>query len=714
MSFNEQFDQHGAWRREFALRLKLLGEWMKDHDLLNAAVEERLQRLETQVRSDKVMVAFVAEFSRGKSELINAIFFAGYGRRIMPASAGRTTMCPTELGWNAEVPPCLRLLPIETRLKPQALMEWRAAPEKWTRVDLDVNDPAQLAEALEKVAEVAFVSVDDARALGFWHDSSPEDNPRTRADGLVEVPKWRHALINIAHPLLKQGLVILDTPGLNAIGAEPELTVSLIPQAHAVVFILAADTGVTKSDLAIWREHLITENTSGDTRLVVLNKIDTLWDALSTPEQIEAQIDRQRATSAEILGLPPSHVIAVSAQKGLVAKVTNDAALLEASRLPLLELALAEGVMGQRQSVLRAVVAAGISELRVEAGRSLHIRRRDLAEQMTELRSLRGKNVSVIKHMRSRIEQEQAEFDTGGARIHAVRSVHLKLLREVFNLLSTPSLRAELAGLTHKLKQPGIKLGIKAVYGHTFSRMVDNLRQAQALNSDIQAMLAASFRNLNTEFSFSLQAPKAPELMRYEDDLKTVERSHLQYLGVNNVLKLTQPEFTERLVRALATRLRVVYESALGEVELWNKSAAAQLDAQLRERRRNFGRRLEAIERIREAASGLDERIAEIAEQEVAVDALDRKLGELTGHLVDGPGAKSSRAAAGLSAPGVVVDVPASDSGWGSADEIEVDVVVDKAVEASDDVDTQFDTGNAHDMNDDGQGDTVRSPLTAG
>ena len=113
--FNDQFDQHGAWRREFALRLKLLSEWLKDHDLLDATVEERLRRLETQVRSDKVMVAFVAEFSRGKSELLKAIFFAGYGRRLMPASAGRTTLCPTERGFDAEVPPCLRLLPIESR-----------------------------------------------------------------------------------------------------------------------------------------------------------------------------------------------------------------------------------------------------------------------------------------------------------------------------------------------------------------------------------------------------------------------------------------------------------------------------------------------------------------------------------------------------------------------------------------------------------------------
>jgi len=637
MSFNEKFDQHGAWRRGFALRLKLLAEWMKDHDLLDAAVEERLHRLESQVRSDKVMVAFVAEFSRGKSELINAIFFAGYGRRIMPASAGRTTMCPTELGYDADVPPCLRLLPIETRLKSQALMEWRMVPEKWTRVDLDVNDPAQLAQALEKVAEVRHVTQEEARLLGFWNDSTPEDNPLVGADGLIEVPKWRHALINIAHPLLKQGLVILDTPGLNAIGAEPELTVSLIPQAHAVVFILAADTGVTKSDLSIWREHLITEGDASDARLVVLNKIDTMWDALSTPEQVQAQIDRQRATSAEILGLPESQVIPVSAQKGLLAKVTGDKALLQASRLPALELALGQGVMGQRQKILRTAVAGGIGELRIEAGRAMHIRRRDLAEQMIELRGLRGKNISVIKHMRTRIEQEQGEFDTSGAKIHAVRSVHLKLLREMFTLLSTPTLKAELAELTATLKKSGIKLGVKKAYGQTFSRLREGLQKCQILSGEIQSMLSASFRQLNAEFSFSLQAPKEPELVRYVNDLELIQRSHLQYLGVSNILKLSQAEFSERLVRALATRLRVVYESALGEVELWNKSAASQLDAQLRERRRNFGRRLEAIERIQQAASGLDERIAEIEDQENVLNELDTKLKELTEHLMGGP-----------------------------------------------------------------------------
>ncbi len=631
-SFNEQFDSHGQWRREFALRLKLLGDWLKDHDMLDAGVAERLSRLEAQVRSDKVMVAFVAEFSRGKSELINALFFAGYKRRIMPASAGRTTMCPTELGYDADVPACLRLLPIDTRLQPQSLAEWRLAADKWRRIDLDVNNAAQLAESLLKVSEVNRVSLDQAKALGFWSDERPEDNPPMGADGLVEVPRWRHALINVAHPLLKQGLVILDTPGLNAIGAEPELTVSLIPQANAVLFILGADTGVTKSDMAIWREHLITEST--EARMVVLNKIDTMWDALSTPRQIQDAIQSQREKTAETLQLPVDQVIAVSAQKGLVAKVNNDTNLLAASKLPELEALLGQGLMQRRESILRGAVSSGVSELRSETTRVLNIRRRDLADQALELRGLRGKNGTIIRHMRDRVAAEASEFDASGVRIHAVRSVHLKLLKDVLALLGNARLRTELTALNQSLRQPGLKLGAGRVYGDTFERLRDILAQAHKTSSEIFNMLESSYKQLNAEYGFSLLPPKQPDILRLMQDLDLVERNHQQYLGVSNMLRLTQPEFVDRLVRALASRLRVIYEQAMGEIELWNKTAASQLDAQLRERRRNYARRIEAIDRIQDAAAHLDDRIAEISAQEKIIDQVDSQMKSLTAHLV--------------------------------------------------------------------------------
>ncbi len=640
-SFNEQFDQHGAWRRGFAHKLAELGRWLGTHELLDAAAQERMQLLEEQVRRDKVVVAFVAEFSRGKSELINAIFFAEYGRRIMPASAGRTTMCPTELGYEPDSAPSLRLLPIDTRLQSPGLAEWRMRADGWTEVLLDMQDPEQLAAALAKVSEVRRVTIDEARALGFWHDEASDDNPMPDAAGLVEVPQWRHALINIPHPLLRQGLVILDTPGLNAVGAEPELTINLIPRAHAVVFILGADTGVTRSDLAIWREHLgeVQEGTR-DARLVVLNKIDTLWDTLASPTQVQAQLERQRQTCAEMLGMPLAQVVPVSAHKGLVAKIQCDDALLEASGLPQLEDALAEGIVGRRQAILRATVAAGVAALQEQVLRAINIRRRDLDDQMLELRSLRGKNASVIGAMRTRIEVEQREFEASASKIQAVRAVHLKMLRELFQQLGPRSLKAELAALTEALQPAGLKLGVRKVYADTFARLRGIVEAAQATGIEIQAMLGGTFRQLNAEFGFSLQTPAAPELGAFVREITAIEQRHLQYVGMGNTLRLTQPEFTRRLLRALGLRVRAVFEAAANELELWSKGATSQLDAQLRERKRSFTRRIDAVSRIQQAAEGLVDRIGEIEEAEQELAQLQLRLAalvaELTGPLEDG------------------------------------------------------------------------------
>jgi len=300
---------------------------------------------------------------------------------------------------------------------------------------------------------------------------------------------------------------------------------------------------------------------------------------------------------------------------------------------------VAQRIMGQRVQTGLQGVAVGISDLQLEVGRVLNIRRRDLNEQMLELKGLQGKNAAVIKHMRLRISQEQAEFDRAGAKIHAVRSVHLKLLRDVFGLLSSKNLKREMNQLMQSLLQTGLKLGVKKSYGDTFDRLRENLRHVQALTAEIQTMLNASFKQLNAEQGFSLQPPAEPKMQPYIDNLDQVERGHLQYLGLGNAFRLAQPEFADRLVRALATRLRGVYQAALGDVELWSKSAAAQLDAQLRERRRNFTRRLEAIDRIQQAAGGLDERIGELESQEQLAEALAGKLAELTAGLAAPPAA---------------------------------------------------------------------------
>ena len=237
----------------------------------------------------------------------------------------------------------------------------------------------------------------------------------SRAPGAksVEVPRWRHAMINFPHPLLQQGLVILDTPGLNAIGTEPELTLSLLPNAHAVIFILAADTGVTQSDLAVWNEHIGAPSGRKKGRIVVLNKIDSMWDELKSAGAVEGEVQKQVTTSAGVLGLPESQIFPVSAQKALVAKVNGDAALLARSRLPELEHALARDLIPIKHELVGEACLADLRDITAGLTAILETRARNIVDQHSELTALRGKNEDVVLTMMKKVAAEKEQFEKG-------------------------------------------------------------------------------------------------------------------------------------------------------------------------------------------------------------------------------------------------------------------------------------------------------------
>src|SRR5437868_11586629 len=146
-----QFEQYGAWRTGVLQSLADFQAWLQQHDLNDSQTDERVQRIQGILRSDRLKVAFLAEFSRGKSELINAIFFADYGRRILPSSAGRTTMCPTELRYDEHEPPCIRLLPIETRLHDASTADFLEVDSHWHTVPLDPSSPDGMLAAFHHV-----------------------------------------------------------------------------------------------------------------------------------------------------------------------------------------------------------------------------------------------------------------------------------------------------------------------------------------------------------------------------------------------------------------------------------------------------------------------------------------------------------------------------------------------------------------------------------
>ena len=613
MTLAHQFAAYTAWRTLLASDIAEFQTWLTENELSDGQIDLRLGQLLERLAEDRLNVAFVAEFSRGKSELINAIFFADYGDRMLPSSIGRTTMCPTELLFDGNKPPQLELLPIQTRASNTGVGEYKRFPDQWERLPIDVDSPESLQYALRHVSETTRVTPDEASRLGFATDEEDNDLYRPDADGMVEIPRWRHALINFPHPLLKQGLVILDTPGLNAIGAEPELTLSLLPNAHAVLFILAADTGVTQSDLAIWKEHICTGGTTRRGRLVVLNKIDGQWDELKTEAEINAEITRQVEQSAQILDLPASQVFPVSAQKGLVAKINQDIELLARSRLPMLEAALSDELIPAKRDIVCESTGQEFGDVAKRVRTLLESRQSGLSGQLTELTELRGKNRGVVEYMMGKVRTEKDEFEQGLQRYYAVRSVFSTLTNNLFAHLGLDRLRQVTGETREAMLEASFSKNLSGAMKSFFAQTRRALADSSHEIGEILAMMEMVYKKFTVEHGLKLGSPTTFSLLRYEKEMDRLENWCDSHLGSTvSLLTHDKKNITQKFFEEVAVQVRRAFERANKDAEIWLRAIMAPMETQVREHQIQLKRRLESIKRIHQATDTLEDRIAEL------------------------------------------------------------------------------------------------------
>ena len=617
MTLSQQFVAYSEWRSQLSNGLSAYRKWLSENELSDAQTDLRMGQLLEKLHEDRLHVAFVAEFSRGKSELINAIFFADYGSRMLPSTAGRTTMCPTELMYDSAKPPSIELLPIQTRETNASISEYKHLPKQWATVPLNVESAESMQEALRSVSEIDRVTPEVAEKYGFFVGDKESSVVRVAEDGMVEIPRWRHAIINFPHPLLKQGLVILDTPGLNAIGTEPELTLSLLPNAHAVLFVLAADTGVTQSDLAVWNEHIGTPGRRKRGRLVVLNKIDSMWDELKSEDEVNAEITKQTNSCAWTLELPSSQIFPISAQKGLVAKINSDAALLKRSRLPELELALSQELIPAKQEIVHGNTDSEFSDINMRMRGLLESRLAGLREQLGELNELRGKNKGVVEYMIGKVRVEKEEFEAGLQRYYAVRSVFSQLSNELFALLGLDSLKMLTDSTRETMRKAKFSTKISEAMKNMFVLTRTNLIKSDDQITEIINMMTSVYKKFSVEHGLKLSTPTTFSMTRYLKDLDRLEYwcdTHL-----NTMLQLLlqgQGKVTQKFFDEVAHQVRRSFERANRDSESWLKAVMSPMDTQVREHQAQLKRRLESIKRIHEATDTLEDRIGELAHAE--------------------------------------------------------------------------------------------------
>jgi hypothetical protein len=611
--FAQQFTAYSDWRRTLTQSIEEYRAWLNEEELSDAQIEQRIAYLLERLAEDKLNVAFVAEFSRGKSELINAIFFATYGMRLLPSSAGRTTMCPTELLYDKTKPSSIQLLPIETRLTDTSTTEYKRYADEWKTIEFDVESNASMIKAFSEVSQTKTVTLEVAENLELFDPDSADDAMSINSNGEIEVPSWRYAMINFPHPLLEDGLVILDTPGLNAIGTEPELTLNMLPNAHAVLFILAADTGVTKSEIDIWRQYISGTRFKQKGRLAVLNKIDGLWDELKNEADVEREIDKQVTTSAELLGLEKNQIFPISAQKGLLAKVNNEADLLDKSRILELEKALSDELIPSKKEIVRENTQNEIEDLLGNTQMILEARLTGVKDQMQELSGLRGKNDDVIEHMMNKVKVDKTSFEKGLKQFQALRSVYSQHTNKLFNVLGMLAIKKHVNGTRKEMIDATFTISLRKSMDGFFEELKGRLAASESQVDEIKKMMDVMYDKFAKEHGLRKTVPTTFSILRYQKELGKLERAYREQFNTPiNMIANEKVTLTTKFFETLASRVVHVFEVFNRDVENWLRSVIAPMESQVREHQLQLRRRLESIKRIYKATDTLEERIKEL------------------------------------------------------------------------------------------------------
>ena len=597
-------------------------DWLEKYAEVEPPQLLRLFDLTESLKKDRLMLAFVAEFSRGKTELINALFFSDFKQRLLPSDAGRTTMCPTEIFYDSDTEPYIRLLPIETRFRDDSISTLKRLPIEWSTISLDVADPSAMIDAMRKLAETKVVFKVEARALGLWDENDPNLAYMVKDQDRVEIPAWRYALVNYPHPLLESGLAILDTPGLNAMGVEPELTVSAIPNAHALLFLLATDTGVTQSDYEIWNK-LVSKHASQ--HYAVLNKIDMLWDELKTPEEIGRTIQRQIESTASQLNIPTANVMAISAQKALVGKIRKDADMLQRSGIQALEVMLAREIIPSREKIMRDAVVREVGPLLAETRDTARSRLLAARQSLMDLHALSGKNQQIVGQMREKMQGDKHLYEETARNFNVTRKIVAQQGWELLSHLDDDRMDTIIEESMMAINDSCTTAGLIKGMHLLIRRMGAEFDHAQQQGGGIKQLLDAAYQRFHDIHGMERMDPPGLDLSRYRARLDELMVNTQEFCADPLNIMLEKRFMVKKFYIALVTQAHIVFQQVRLETETWLRLTLDPIVTRIKEHKAQLEHRLENLNKVHANLGSIQERSAAVSHDMVSIKSqLDR------------------------------------------------------------------------------------------
>jgi Dynamin family len=611
LEFKEQLHEYSQWREQLMRSIEMYREWRRRYGMTDLHSTDTILNILSGLENDRITLAFAAEFSRGKTELINALFFAETGVRLLPSSPGRTTMCPTEIFFDKNGGSYIRVLAIETRLEDDSLIEYKQRPECWKQITLDCDSPTQMQEAFKQLVATKVVPREMADKLGLWNEHEAAEQGMANAT-TVEIPFWRHALISFPHPLLKEGLCILDTPGLNALGTEPELTLSMLPSAQAIVFVLAADTGVTKSDLEMWRTHICSARNSKQGLAVVMNKIDAMWEDLAGENGYEASIKKQVATSATVLKLDPNLIFPVSAKQALLAKIKDDPELLIKSRLASLENYLSDDILKQRRRILMETVIRDIGFLVNESFNLTESKLANAARQLEEFMKMDFDNKDMTGKLMSETRDRQKAYATNVENFQASRRVFTVQAKILIDSFAKEKIDAIIKDTKEDMGKSLTTFGMKKNIRKLFDELRDLLQDSIDITNETRRLVKAIHKKFQDEYGFKEIEPQLFSIKQYQEELEAIFEEGEAFRTSAKTTMTEQSVVVSKLYSTLIVKARNVLKQAHKDALTWSNGVLTPLMHQIKDHKKQIESRLMMLKKINESKGSVSENIAHL------------------------------------------------------------------------------------------------------
>jgi len=617
-----------AWKQALLLEITRYRNLMSKNRLMTAAAEARLEAALYLLRSDQITLALIGEFSRGKTELINSLLFSASHQRLLPSQTGRTTLCPTELYFDAQAQhPSIALLPIESRLSGKSLAVLRRKSKHWTHIRLDDASSAALTGAFAEVASTKAVPKEEAERLGLCVDKL---EPAGQA-GLLLVPRWQHALINFDHPLLRMGLRIIDTPGLNALDSEPELTLSILPDSQAILFVLSLDTGVSATDLAVWQNDLHgAQRGHSGLRFAILNKIDLLWDDPNGNEFVKDSIQRMCHKTAEQLGIAITDVLPLSAKQGLLARMRGDDELLQRSQLPALEKLLGERLVRQKEQLLGQTVIKQVLELVEGSYQVLEERLNETKEQQKQLQDQQQDSNQLLAGFAAKT---RAEHDNYRKQLAQLKNNHNLLKEQSARMVANSPqvmLKERIIQLRKDIGGSLTTLGIRRANGKFFGQLEGNLQTFAHEVRVVNQTVAHIYRQYNREHP-SKQDLAAPlfDLDAYHEELTRLSHLSHQFSLYPWALFNAQKVLKERFLITLEQKITEFHQRLHENAATWSNSALIPLMQRCLEHKKLLENQMQQLKQLTQDSHKNRQQGGALQQHIAVMDGQLRELGEI-------------------------------------------------------------------------------------